>query len=699
MANRRSINSNFTAMNGCLAWTVDPRKEVRETLPAVEHSTLARRMAEPAAAASGLDLAAAGPSSEPDAVSLDAGAVAAYLLQRRHLAAAFELYQDFLATSSVAGVREAGDDGDGGGEGGVGDARHALQAYFANPTMFPLADLQRYANAIDSKRPARLNTTFGCLAAPAYGVAGGGVGGIAGIGGDVDPPEHRGEALLARGGGGWWGWRCLYTLHLTNRISFSPAVPLLQATCKEQESRIRVAEYDLRVAEEDALERAAEPAAATTSACPIPHAFTLVAGAEELIRSAADHTSHSAGAAADGFLNRCGDALAGGGSGGGGGGGDLAPIADAERRILNVLVNEYLMARGYRATTLTLRDEAIGGQDMEDWSPLGLASTRGGGAAAEEEEEEGTSGGGGEVSVAPPPRPAGEGLRLVLRRAKTLEVLDPEKLVVLERSNAELTRGRAEAEAARAAAEERCAAAVAKEAAVVQQVSSLRLQRDEADVEAARWRARAEEAAATVKHMEENMGEWRAELEAQSAAVAAAAVATTFDATANGNAPAAPAASAATAAHSRSHSSVRWGSAGGGGLGALEAAAEEEATVRVLVDALPRVALHVLIQHRVELLPLFQRAIARCPVPQQRASTTALLFSLIKRPGPDQRRVLAEACANIAKVVGERRTAEELIPQCFEQVPPRPDPTSPGHQLPRPSPPWPSLPRPRLPPV
>ena len=55
-------------------------------------------------------------------------------------------------------------------------------------------------------------------------------------------------------------------------------------------------------------------------------------------------------------------------------------------------------------------------------------------------------------------------------------------------------------------------------------------------------------------------------------------------------------------------------------------------------------------------------------MPTQRAGTTALLFSLIKRPGPDQRRMLADACANIAKVVGEARTADELVPQCFEQV-------------------------------
>ena len=55
-------------------------------------------------------------------------------------------------------------------------------------------------------------------------------------------------------------------------------------------------------------------------------------------------------------------------------------------------------------------------------------------------------------------------------------------------------------------------------------------------------------------------------------------------------------------------------------------------------------------------------------MPAQRASTTALLFSLIKRPGPEQRRALAEACGSIARAVGDARTADELVPQCFQQV-------------------------------
>lgn len=112
---------------------------------------------------------------------LDASQVADYLLSRRHLAAAFELYQDFLSNppptdrtaarrsgptaSGVGNNKNSDDDGDDGAgarDDGESDgtlkenedeneARDALEAYFANPQRFPLADLQRYANAVDSE--------------------------------------------------------------------------------------------------------------------------------------------------------------------------------------------------------------------------------------------------------------------------------------------------------------------------------------------------------------------------------------------------------------------------------------------------------------------------------------------------------------------------------------------------------------------
>ena len=97
----------------------------------------------------------------PPSSSLDASRVADYLLSRRHLAAAFELYQDYLAhpppppsASSRANARaDDGDDDDNNNndDAAENEARDALEAYFANPQRFPLADLQRYANAVDSE--------------------------------------------------------------------------------------------------------------------------------------------------------------------------------------------------------------------------------------------------------------------------------------------------------------------------------------------------------------------------------------------------------------------------------------------------------------------------------------------------------------------------------------------------------------------
>ena len=112
----------------------------------------------------------------PPSSSLDASRVADYLLSRRHLAAAFELYQDYLAhppppPSASSRANAPADDGDDDDDGNSNDdddadaavvvkkenddaeneARDALEAYFANPRRFPLADLQRYANAVDSE--------------------------------------------------------------------------------------------------------------------------------------------------------------------------------------------------------------------------------------------------------------------------------------------------------------------------------------------------------------------------------------------------------------------------------------------------------------------------------------------------------------------------------------------------------------------
>ena len=80
------------------------------------------------------------------AATLDADAVAAYLLDRRHLLSAFELYQD-LASPPAASTKDGGvDDAD---VGDVRDARAKLEAFFGDQKRFPLSDVRAHADAVD----------------------------------------------------------------------------------------------------------------------------------------------------------------------------------------------------------------------------------------------------------------------------------------------------------------------------------------------------------------------------------------------------------------------------------------------------------------------------------------------------------------------------------------------------------------------
>ncbi|XP_049931986.1 uncharacterized protein LOC116247963 [Nymphaea colorata] len=91
-------------------------------------------------------------------------------------------------------------------------------------------------------------------------------------------------------------------------------------------------------------------------------------------------------------------------------------------------------------------------------------------------------------------------------------------------------------------------------------------------------------------------------------------------------------------------------------------------TIQILSDALPKIVPFVLINHREELLPLIMCAIERHPDSSTRDSLTHTLFNLIKRPDEQQRRIIMDACVNLAKNVGEVRTESELLPQCWEQI-------------------------------
>ena len=90
-------------------------------------------------------LARTRPTMASPAASFDADAVAAYLLDRRHLLSAFELYQDLIsppATSTKAGERDVVRDGD-------ADARAKLEAFFGDQKRFALSDVRAHYDAVD----------------------------------------------------------------------------------------------------------------------------------------------------------------------------------------------------------------------------------------------------------------------------------------------------------------------------------------------------------------------------------------------------------------------------------------------------------------------------------------------------------------------------------------------------------------------
>lgn len=91
-------------------------------------------------------------------------------------------------------------------------------------------------------------------------------------------------------------------------------------------------------------------------------------------------------------------------------------------------------------------------------------------------------------------------------------------------------------------------------------------------------------------------------------------------------------------------------------------------TIKIVSDALPKIVPYVLINHREELLPLIICAIEKHPDSDVRDSLTHTLFNLIKRPDGEQRRIIMDACVELAKSVGEMRTETELLPQCWEQI-------------------------------
>ncbi|DBB17843.1 hypothetical protein WJX82_008236 [Trebouxia sp. C0006] len=93
-----------------------------------------------------------------------------------------------------------------------------------------------------------------------------------------------------------------------------------------------------------------------------------------------------------------------------------------------------------------------------------------------------------------------------------------------------------------------------------------------------------------------------------------------------------------------------------------------EAALRVVAEQLPKIVPNMLINKRDEVLPVFLAVIQEHRDAATRDKLTHALFNLVKKPNTAQRRLIADSCADLAARIGPSRTAEELLPQCWEQV-------------------------------
>ncbi|KAK3281551.1 hypothetical protein CYMTET_10663 [Cymbomonas tetramitiformis] len=349
---------------------------------------------------------------------------------------------------------------------------------------------------------------------------------------------------------------------------------------------------------------------------------------------------------------------------------------DHERRLLNCAIKAYLVARGYKLSALTLCEEVD--QDLDEW-PGGRQ---------------------------PPQEPLWS---LYLSATGKGGGLDTATVQELERKNEELARQVEELSSALELEKQRHMEAQSTASRAATEARNLRYDLTEAVRDARRTNQELDEltlAAAKAKSKEAELQQGGAErgcVEAIAAEVAAEApgvvnaqACSAGEGEAQGEGSqeeggvhgasaartriveedmgAASAASvtpsAGAGAGGSSSSSDMWRKKEEALLRADREARGQEAlvTVEVVAEALPKVVPNVLIQKRDELLPVFLAVIQQHPEPATRESLTHTLFNLIKKPDEAQRRTIMEGFIALAKATGERRTGEELLPQCWNQI-------------------------------
>ncbi|XP_075252077.1 RAB11-binding protein RELCH-like isoform X2 [Convolutriloba macropyga] len=94
----------------------------------------------------------------------------------------------------------------------------------------------------------------------------------------------------------------------------------------------------------------------------------------------------------------------------------------------------------------------------------------------------------------------------------------------------------------------------------------------------------------------------------------------------------------------------------------------EKDLAHVCAKSLPNLVSHVLLQHRIEAIPLIMETVAVHPDQDARMKLLELLFNLVKKPDMRQRHVICQSCLTYARRAGAARVESELLPLCWGQL-------------------------------
>ncbi len=94
----------------------------------------------------------------------------------------------------------------------------------------------------------------------------------------------------------------------------------------------------------------------------------------------------------------------------------------------------------------------------------------------------------------------------------------------------------------------------------------------------------------------------------------------------------------------------------------------DDAAIRTLAECLPNIVPNILLNKREELLPLLMITIQCHEDPKVRDQLLSLLFNLNKKPDEEQRRVILRGFRKIAKAFGPEKLEAEILPQIWEQI-------------------------------